>query len=148
MSIRTYRHVPWLVVSALVLLFAGGTAATIIDRAIDEGTYEYWVKAMLFLVPIALFLFFVAGQFRVRTVIDDEAVSQFWVTRSHRIPLDEITGIEMDEAGRRFFLRVFRGEETYEVIPCHVVWAPFMTKAPRAAVRVEADLRRSTGILV
>ena len=71
MSIRTYRHVPWLVVSALVLLFAGGTAAMIIDRAIDEGAYEYWVKAMLFLVPIALFLFFVAGQFRVRTVIDD-----------------------------------------------------------------------------
>lgn len=145
MSIRTYRHVPWLVVSTLVLLFAGGTAVMIVARAVGTGTYEFWVKAVLFLVPIALFMFFVAGQFRVRTVIDDEAVSQFWVTRSYRIPLGEITGIEMDEAGRRFFLRVHRGEETYEIMPCHVVWAPFMTKAPRALVRVEADLRRSTG---
>jgi len=145
MSMRTYRHVPWLVASTVVLLIDAGWIGALLYRGFADPSYEYWVKAVLFLLPLGAFAYFLVGQFRVRTVIDDEAVTQHWITKSFRIPLHEITGMEMDEAGRRFFLRVFRGEETYELIPCHTVLAPFAVKAPRALVRVEAELHRLTG---
>ena len=142
---RTYRHVPWLVASMVVLLVDASWIGALVFRGVENPSYEYWVKAVLFLLPLGAFAYFLVGQLRIRTVIDDEAVTQHWITKSFRIPLDEITGMEMDEAGRRHFLRVFRGEETYEIIPCHTVWGPFAAKAPRALTRVEAELHRLTG---
>jgi hypothetical protein len=76
-------------------------------------------------------------------VVDDENVTQHWITSTYRIPLAEITGLERDADSHRWYLRVRTGEKTFEVIPCYVFrrpGGPFNTAPPRTLLAVQADI--------
>jgi hypothetical protein len=143
MSIRTYRHLPWLgwCTFFLVAFGAGGVAAIV--SMVREPAVDTITKGLFGLMLVVLFGAFPAGSFRIRTVVDDEAVTQHWITRSYRIPLNEITGLELDDGVQRWFLRVRQGEKTFEIIPCMVIFRPhglLFPRPPRALFAVEADL--------
>ncbi|SDS20838.1 hypothetical protein [Actinoplanes derwentensis] len=148
MSSRTYRHLPWLGWCFVVLSMLAGGAVAVVLPAVREPAADTVSKAVFGLFLIAVCALFPVGCFRMRTVIDDEAVTQYWITRSFRVPLGEITGAELSDGGHRWFLRVFRGEETYEIIPCMVVFRPgglVFPRPPRVLAEVDADLTARLG---
>ncbi|HWS34564.1 MAG TPA: hypothetical protein VN408_17720 [Actinoplanes sp.] len=121
MPSRTHRYLPWLGWCTCFLLLLAAAAVSIVAAVIREPAADTVTKAIAGLFLVVVCALFPLGSFRMRTVVDDEAVTQYWITRSYRIPLGEITGLELAGGGRRWFLRVFQGEKTYEIIPCLVV---------------------------
>src|SRR5687767_5070504 len=110
MSMRSYRHVPWLVWCSVFLLALAGGLVAVIASVIANPAVDTVSKAVFGVFLIVLFGAFPLASFRMRTVIDDEAVTQHWITSRYRIPLDEITGVELaDDGSHRWFVRVFRG---------------------------------------
>lgn len=140
---RTYRHLPWLGWCSLLLTLLLGGAVAAVRPAISSPAADTVSKAVFVVFWVALFALFPLGCLRIRTVIDDEAVTQYWITRSFRIPLAEITDVELDDGVKRWFLRVHQGERTYEIIPCMVVSSPggnLFPDPPRALLDVYTDL--------
>ncbi|WP_328476587.1 hypothetical protein OHA21_22270 [Actinoplanes sp. NBC_00393] len=143
MPSRTYRYRPWLAWSAVVLLFTIGFAVPVVGYVFREASIAAVAKAFLILVPLTAFAAFLIGGCRVRTVIDDEAITQHWITSTYRIPYAEITGLERDASSSRWFLRILRGEQTYEVIPCQqmaLLGGLLQPGPPLVLLAVEAEI--------
>ncbi|MFI1988788.1 hypothetical protein [Actinoplanes sp. NPDC020271] len=140
---RIHRYVSWqfaVIVVVLTASFGGALAQVLGEEAIAAAT-----KAPFLILVYVVLVAFPVLSLRRRTVVDDEAVTQHWITSSYRIPLDEITGIERDGDYYRWFLRVRAGERTFEVIPCYVFRRPggvFSPGPPRALLAAEDDIRR------
>lgn len=141
MSSRTYRYLPWLGWCSFLLLALASGAVLIVLPVIREPSADTGAKAAFGVFLAVVFALFPLGSFRMRTVIDDEAITQHWITRSYRIPLDEVTDVELAGGDHRWFLRVFRGEQTYEIIPCLVIAAPsgYLGPRPPAVLSEVAD---------
>jgi hypothetical protein len=58
---------------------------------------------------------------RIRTVVDDTGITQYWVRRSYRVLFTEVTAIETEYGLGRWFLRIHSGERTAEFVPCHML---------------------------
>lgn len=142
---RVYRHRPWRVSSSAGVLLLAGFTIPIWQHALFPFRIASIPIIFVGVTPIAALIAFLLLSLRIRTVVDDEAVTQHWISRSYRIPLDEITGIETDEGVGRWFLRLHCGERTFEVIPCPtVLW--MLAQAigpPRALLACRADIERS-----
>ena len=142
---RVYHHRPWRIFAGCgVLLFAGLTVP-IGQHALRPLRIESVPILFVGVTPLAAMILFLLLSMRIRTVVDDEAVTQHWISRSFRIPLDEITAVETDEALGRWFVRLRRGERTYEVIPCQTTRTVFAGASgpPRALIACRADIERS-----
>lgn len=145
-DVRVYRHRPFLAATVLGLLLVAAGIWTIVSWFVRGPSYESGVKALLFLVPLLAFAAFLVLSWRVRTVVDDTGVTQYWIRRSYRVPFAEITGIEVDYGSGRWFLRVHSGERSAEIIPCHIV-RPWSRGAagvpPRTLIDVRVDLEQA-----
>ncbi|KUL37575.1 hypothetical protein [Actinoplanes awajinensis] len=140
---RVYRHVPWLFAAGLIVAALTGAVGAGLVTLLHELSVATVCKAAVALLFYVVVVAFPLLSFRWRTVIDDEAVTQHWITRTYRIPLAEITGLERDAAAHRWFLRIHAGEKTFEVIPCPVYRRPggaFGATPPRTLLAAEADL--------
>lgn len=142
MASSSYRHLPWLGWSALLLLLLGLVTVPILTAAFSAPSVRTVAAAYTGLLPItALGTLLVLGC-RVRTVVDDEGITQYWITRSYRIRWDEVTGLERDGAFYRWFLRVYcRDGRTFEIIPCQMLVSPggpLSPRPPKAMLAVEA----------
>ncbi|WP_306204484.1 hypothetical protein [Actinoplanes sp. RD1] len=139
---RTYRHWPWIVVNAAILLGVAALMVTLVVRAVRAPGFELVVTTTLAEVLLAVIALLLVRSRRIRTEIDDTAVTQHWVTRSFRIPFDEITAVEVTPEWGRWFLRIRCGERTYEVIPCHNIMFSIRpaNRPPRALSAVLDDL--------
>lgn len=118
---RAYRYRPFLLWSLVPLVMAGSAIRALIWPVGVDRDLGYLLKA----APIGLlalaFGAFIVLMWRVRTVIDETGVTQHWISRSYRVSFDEITAVETDLFGSRWFLRVYHGEETAEFFPCFVI---------------------------
>ncbi|MEV6345477.1 hypothetical protein [Actinoplanes sp. NPDC051851] len=136
----TYRHLPWLGWSSFLLLIFGSGAVRMAATAISSPSINSVASAYTGLLLISPIIGFLALGFRVRTIVDDEAITQQWYLRAHRVPFTEITAVERDASSKRWFLRVHCGTETFEVIPCQLMvtaGGPFSPHPPKAMLAVE-----------
>ena len=140
-----YRHRPWLILCAVVAVLVAVIIAQVVDYVVAAPSIDSVAKALLFIVPMLVFEAFLILSFRVRTIVDDAGVTQHWIASSFHLPYDEITDVEPVHTPLRWFLRVYCGDRTFEIIPCHTyVWSPLAAALgpPRAMRAVEADIRR------
>lgn len=143
---RVFRHRPFLVVTGACLLLVGFSGYQIVGWVVGHHDFASVVKAFLLLMLLLAFALFLVAFWRVRTVVDDGGVTQYWISRSYRMAYEEITAIELDHAYRRWFLRVRCGERTFEVIPCHT-FSPFelssAARPPRAILAVHRAIEEA-----
>jgi hypothetical protein len=140
---RVYRHRPWIVVGVLLQLLllapiAAAVSSAVVSPGIESGATALSLSGLLGLCGWLLVL-----SWRIRTVVDDEGVTQYWVTRSFRIRHSEITELEAEHVSSRWFLRAYCGERTFELIPCHtVIWSALSEALgpPRAMVAACRDI--------
>ena len=148
MSSHVYRHRPWLAWSVVLLLLLAAMLAPFVLRTAREPGIATVAGLFTAALPIGALAAFLVLGFRVRTEIDHEGLTQHWITTRYRIPFDEITAVEWDESGRRWFLRVWCGDRSFEVMPCQTL-GPFAPKPPHAMVAVslaiDDHLARVTG---
>jgi hypothetical protein len=135
-----YRYKPWLVASGaalvLVLIAIGAAVRLVIVRpGLDSAA-----KALILIVPLGAMAAFLVLGARIRTVVDDETVTQHWIRRSFRIPLDDISAVQIDEGQGRFFLRLHCGDRAFEVIPCQTVLPRAMLRMPLVLLAVRQDV--------
>ena len=108
------------------------------------GTMIGVVKAGIGLAILAVLAALLLLTWRVRTVVDDEGVTQHWITRRFRMPYGEITAVETEQVPGRWFLRVHRGDRTFEVIPCQspgpLAFSGATGRPPRALVAAQLDI--------
>ena len=143
-----YRHISWAFLAVIAILtFSFGASLVALLREVNIATI--CKAAFLILIYLVLVAFPVLS-LRWRTVIDDENVTQHWITSTYRIRIAEITGLERDADSHRWYLRIRTGEKTFEVIPCYVLRRPggaFNTAPPRTLLAVEADIETRLGQL-
>ncbi|NJC73655.1 hypothetical protein HC031_28605 [Planosporangium thailandense] len=150
---RSYRHRPWLaftvVVSPVLLSFVG----VVLVHAVTHPSYR---SLMAVLVALAFFggaQAFVVLSWRMRTVVDDAGVTQYWILRQYRMQWSEVTAMELVRSVRRWYVRIHCGERTFETIPCLQLYgsvSPWQVRAlfglpsgaPRAAEAAYEDMRR------
>ncbi|MCU7722807.1 hypothetical protein ODJ79_03690 [Actinoplanes sp. KI2] len=140
---RVYRHRPWQVGAVFLLALTAAMAFPALSQAYRNPGIDSIATAFVILVPLSAFAAFLILSRRVRTEVDDEAVTQHWITRRYRIPLAEITALEPDFALCRWFLRIHAGERTFETIPCQtLIWRPLAEALgpPRAMQAATADI--------
>jgi hypothetical protein len=132
------------VTTAVTLLCVVGLLVTLVRWFLNDPGYESALKAILFVVPLLGFAVFLVLFWRVRTVVDDTGVTQHWIRRSYRVPLAEITGIEADNGAGRWFLRLYCGERTFEIMPCFPALLGIGGGAPpRALIALRLNLEHS-----
>jgi hypothetical protein len=144
-SPRAYRHRPWLVFSFVAPALLVAMAAPAVRPAIQTPGIESVAAGIVILAPLSALAAFLLLGSRVRTIVDDEGITQHWILRHHRMEFIDITGIEVDRAFRRWFLRVRCGEQTFEVIPCQTILWSGMSEAlgpPRAMQACMDDIER------
>jgi hypothetical protein len=140
---RVYRHRPFLAATVVGLLLVAGWIGAVVTSFVRDPGYESALKALLFGVPLFAFAAFLVLMWRVRTVVDDSGVTQYWIRRSYRVRFDDITAVETEYGQGRWFLRLHCGEQTFEFIPCHVPLLLGMGGAgrpPRALRAVREEL--------
>lgn len=116
---RVYRDWFWrgfLLVVSLILL--SGMAAAVVTT-VRRPNPERVVAVLFLLAALGALQAFAVLSWRIRTVVDDDGVTQYWVTRSYRIPWSEVTGMELAQGMGRWYVQVSRGEQTFEVMPCN-----------------------------
>ena len=144
-SVRVYRHRPWLVLLTLVALALAAVVVKVVTMTVAEPGIQQVSRAVLVTAPLLVAAALCLLAYRIRTVIDDDGVTQHWVTRSFHVRFADITGVEVDHVYTRWFVRLYRGDETFEVIPCHTVLLHALSEVigpPRALVYARADIDR------
>lgn len=141
---RVYRHAPWLVLTSVGALVVIAMTVPVAALPLRDPTFENIVKAGLGLAILAVLAALSLLTWRVRTVVDDEGVTQHWITRRFRMPYGEITAVETEQAPGRWFLRVHCGDRTFEVIPCQspgpLAFSGATGRPPRALVAAQLDI--------
>ncbi|MEV4641751.1 hypothetical protein AB0J80_30845 [Actinoplanes sp. NPDC049548] len=141
---RVYRHVPWLVLTSCLAVGAAAIVPSLVAYAVRNAAFEPIVKTVVGVTLLLGFVAFLLLNWRIRTVVDDRGVTQHWISSSYRIPYEDITALETDEAAGRWFLRIHCGERTFEAIPCHRAYLlPFAGRPPRALTAVRLDIESS-----
>jgi hypothetical protein len=144
-SPRTYRHRPWLVLSIVVPVLLVAMAAPAVRTAIQNPGIDSVATAIVVLAPLSALAAFLLLGCRVHTTVDDDGITQHWILRHYRMEFTDLPAIEVDRAFRRWFLRVRRGEQTIEIIPCQTILWPGLSEAlgpPRAMQACMADIER------
>jgi len=140
---RVYRHRPWLAGTVVLLALTTALAFPALHQAYRDPGLTSIATALVILIPLSAFAAYLVLSWRVRTEVDDEGVTQHWITRSYRIPFAEITALAPDFALYRWFLRIHCGDRTFETIPCQtVIWRPLAEALgpPRALQAARADI--------
>lgn len=104
---RVYRHWPFLASTVFLLLLEVDFVVMLVSWVVRAPSYESVVESILALVPLLAFGTFLVLVWRIRTVVDDTGVSQYWIRRSYRVPRAEITAVETENGLGRWFLRVY-----------------------------------------
>ena len=126
---KVYRYAPWLVLTAAGAILVIAMAVPVVGVALRTPTVDTIVKATLGLAVLAALEALLLLTWRVRTVVDDEGVTQHWIMRRFHLPYEDITALETERTDRRWFVRVHCGDRTFEVIPCP---SPLATLFPGA----------------
>jgi hypothetical protein len=142
---RVYRHTPWLIVTTVVTALVVAMAVPLVGNAIRHPGLDKVLATTAALALMAGFVAFLLANWRIRTVVDGTGVTQHWISRTFHIPYEDITDLEPDQAGGRWFLRVFCGDRTFEVIPCHSAYllgfpGGGSPQPPEALVAAHADI--------
>jgi hypothetical protein len=134
-----YRYRPFLVLVTVVQVIVVVMIAATVGHAAARPDISTVCGAVAVVSFLGASLVGLGTFWKHRTVIDATGVTQHWVVSTYRMPFDQITGVEDVFAGRRWFLRVYCGERTFEVIPCQL-YLPTAIGAPRPP-RVMAEVR-------
>lgn len=141
---RVYRHTPWLILTTALTALVAAMTIPLLAGAIRDPGFEKVAGTTLALALMGGFAAFLLANWRIRTIVDETGVTQHWISRTFHIPYEDITDLEPDQAGGRWFLRVFCGDHTFEVIPCHTAFLLGFpggaTRPPPALAAAHADI--------
>lgn len=140
---RVYRDRFWRGLTLLVGLVAVAGIAALTARAVRSPGVGSVVAALPVGAALIALTTYMALGWRVHTVVDDTGLTQHWISGQYRIEWPEVTDVEMDQAGgywARWFIRVYRGEHTFETVPCW--WWPWASVPPPTLLVAYRDIRQ------